>query len=122
MSAVGEDDISPAVKYLCIDYPFMADCTLHLEDGTEVRRKLRSRWYQGNRIWSLRLLKAGSTSWGSGAVNSDRGCRNAEEPASVRSFARRKGSSAVNHLPDFSYAIALQVVQPSPAERSGMAI
>src|SRR3954467_12049248 len=62
---------------------------------------------QGNRIWSLRLLKAGSTSWGSGAVNSDRGCRNAEEPASVRSFARRKGSSAVNHLPDFSYAIAL---------------
>src|SRR3954447_23289542 len=61
---------------------------------------------QGNRIWSLRL-KAGSTSWGSGAVNSDRGCRNAEEPASVRSFARRKGSSAVNHLPDFSYAIAL---------------
>src|SRR6476620_7099291 len=62
---------------------------------------------QGNRIWSLRLLKAGSTSWGSGAINSDRGCRNAEEPASVRSFARRKGSSAVNHLPDFSYAIAL---------------
>jgi hypothetical protein len=45
MSAVGEDDISPAVKYLCIDYPFMADCTLHLEDGTEVRRELRSRWY-----------------------------------------------------------------------------
>src|SRR4051812_42918724 len=37
---------------------------------------------QGNRIWSLRLLKAGSTSWGSGAINSDRGCRNAEEPAS----------------------------------------
>src|SRR3954451_24339751 len=36
-----------------------------------------------------------------------RGCRNAEEPASVRSFARRKGSSAVNYLPDFSYAIAL---------------
>src|SRR4051794_26113381 len=64
---------------------------------------------QGNRIWSLRLLKAGSTSWGSGAINSDRGCRNAEEPASVRSFARRKGSSAVNHLPDFSYAIALPV-------------
>src|SRR3954463_78653 len=63
---------------------------------------------QGNRIWSLRLLKAGSTSWGSGAINSDRGCRNAEEPASVRSFARRKGSSAVNHLPDFSYAIALR--------------
>src|SRR3954467_8910450 len=62
---------------------------------------------QGNRIWSLRLLKAGSTSWGSGAINSDRGCRSAEEPASVRSFARRKGSSAVNHLPDFSYAIAL---------------
>src|SRR4051794_6572297 len=62
---------------------------------------------QGNRIWSLRLLKAGSTSWGSGAINSDRGCRNAEEPASVRSFARRKGSSVVNHLPDFSYAIAL---------------
>jgi hypothetical protein len=30
-----------------------------------------------------------------------RGCRNAEEPASVRSFARSKGSSAVNHLPDF---------------------
>src|SRR3954447_7145296 len=47
---------------------------------------------------------------GSGAINSDRGCRNAEEPASVRSFARRKGSSAVNHLPDFSYAIALLVV------------
>src|SRR3954469_4508031 len=65
---------------------------------------------QGNRIWSLRLLKAGSTSWGSGAINSDRGCRNAEEPASVRSFARRKGSSAVNHLPDFSYAIALTFV------------
>src|SRR4051812_36960593 len=65
---------------------------------------------QGNRIWSLRLLKAGSTSWGSGAVNSDRGCRNAEEPASVRSFARRKGSSAVNHLPDFSYAIALNAI------------
>src|SRR4051812_12681647 len=64
---------------------------------------------QGNRIWSLRLLKAGSTSWGSGAINSDRGCRSAEEPASVRSFARRKGSSAVNHLPDFSYAIALNV-------------
>src|SRR3954470_5434250 len=63
---------------------------------------------QGNRIWSLRLLKAVSTSWGSGAINSDRGCRNAEEPASVRSFARRKGSSAVNHLPDFSYAIALR--------------
>src|SRR3954470_10219014 len=62
---------------------------------------------QGNRIWSLRLLKAGSTSWGSGAINSDRGCRNAEEPVSMRSFARRKGSSAVNHLPDFSYAIAL---------------
>src|SRR3954467_11723040 len=62
---------------------------------------------QGNRIWSLRLLKAGSTSWGSGAINSDRGCRNAEEPASVRFFARRKGSSAVNHLPDFSFAIAL---------------
>jgi hypothetical protein len=62
---------------------------------------------QGNRIWSLRLLKAGSTSWGSGAINSDRGYRNAEEPASVRSFARSKGSSAVNHLPDFSYAIAL---------------
>src|SRR3954470_18566922 len=36
-----------------------------------------------------------------------RGCRNAEEPASVRSFARSKGSSAVNHLPDFSYASAL---------------
>src|SRR4051812_19597271 len=43
---------------------------------------------------------------GSGAINSDRGCRNAEEPASVRSFARIKGSSVVNHLPDFSYAIA----------------
>src|SRR4051794_8571100 len=62
---------------------------------------------QGNRIWSLRLLKAGSTSWGRGAINSDRGGGNAEEPESVRSFARRKGSSAVNHLPDFSYAIAL---------------
>src|SRR4051794_14906822 len=73
---------------------------LHLE-------KSDHRPEQGNRIWSLRLLKAGSTSWGSGAINSDRGCRNAEEPASVRSFARRKGSSAVNHLPDFSYAIAL---------------
>src|SRR3954467_6530914 len=73
---------------------------------------------QGNRIWSLRLLKAGSTSWGSGAINSDRGCRSAEEPASVRSFARRKGSSAVNHLPDFSYAIALRpsarAVPPGP--------
>src|SRR5215212_7387893 len=62
---------------------------------------------QGNRIWSLRLLKAGSASWGSGAINSDRGSRNAEELASVRSFARSKGSSAVNHLPNFSYAIAL---------------
>jgi len=62
---------------------------------------------QGNRIWSLRLLKAGSASWGSGAINSDRGCRNAEELASVRSFARSKGSSAVNHLPNLSYAIAL---------------
>ncbi|HTE17186.1 MAG TPA: ABC transporter substrate-binding protein, partial [Armatimonadota bacterium] len=62
---------------------------------------------QGNRIWSLRLLKAGSASWGSDAINSDRGCRNAEEPASVRSFARSKGSSASNRLPDFSYAIAL---------------
>src|SRR3954466_8226635 len=67
---------------------------------------------QGNRIWSLRLLKAGSTSWGSGAINSDRGCRSAEEPASVRSFARSKGSSASNHLPNFSYAIALR--QPPP--------
>src|SRR3954463_10825834 len=71
---------------------------------------------QGNRIWSLRLLKAGSTSWGSGAINSDRGCRNAEEPASVRSFARRKGSSVVNHLPDFSYAIALPLRQKCLAE------
>src|SRR3954451_16967640 len=62
---------------------------------------------QGNRIWSLQLLKAGSTSWGSGAINSDRGCRNAEERVSVSSFARRKGSSVVNHLPDFSYAFAL---------------
>jgi hypothetical protein len=62
---------------------------------------------QGNRIWSLWLLKAGAASGGSGAINSDRGCRNAEDPASVRSFARSKGSSAVNHLPDFSYAIAL---------------
>ena len=62
---------------------------------------------QGNRIWSLRLLKAGAASWGSGAINSDRGCRNAEDPVSVRFFARSKGSSAVNHLPDFSYAIAL---------------
>ena len=26
---------------------------------------------QGNRIWSLRLLKAGAASWGSGAINSD---------------------------------------------------
>ena len=63
---------------------------------------------QGNRIWSLRLLKAGTASWRSGAINSDRGCRNGEEPASVRSFARSKGSSASNRLPDFSYAIALQ--------------
>src|SRR3954464_3482699 len=62
---------------------------------------------QGNRIWSLRLLKADGASWRSGAINSDRGCRNGEEPASVRSFARSKGSSASNHLPNFSYAIAL---------------
>jgi hypothetical protein len=62
---------------------------------------------QGNRIWGLRLLKGGTASWKSGAINSDRGCRNGEEPASVRSFARSKGSSASNHLPDFSYAIAL---------------
>src|SRR4051812_44608617 len=82
----------------CADRLWVKD---HLDPDEE---KLR----QGNRIWSLRLLKAGSTSWGSGAINSDRGCRNAEEPASVRSFARRKGSSAVNHLPDFSYAIALK--------------
>src|SRR3954468_14167406 len=62
---------------------------------------------QGNRIWSLRLLKAGGASWGSGVINSDQGCRNGEEPASVRSFARSKGSSPSNHLPNFSYAIAL---------------
>src|SRR4051794_664353 len=62
---------------------------------------------QGNRILSLRLLKADGASWRSGAINSDRGCRNGEEPASVRSFARSKGSSASNHLPNFSYAIAL---------------
>src|SRR5215217_6996468 len=37
------------------------------------------------------------------------GSRNAEELASVRSFARSKGSSAVNHLPNFSYAIALVI-------------
>src|SRR3954454_16012236 len=84
----------------CADRLWVKD---HLDPDEE---KLR----QGNRIWSLRLLKAGSTSWGSGAINSDRGCRNAEEPASVRSFARRKGSSAVNHLPDFSYAIALNAI------------
>ena len=52
-------------------------------------------------------MKAGAASWGSGAINSDRGCRNAEELALVRSFARSKGSSASNHLPNFSYAIAL---------------
>src|SRR4051812_5570783 len=75
---------------------------------TSLFERLEPALAQGNRIWSLRLLKAVSTSWGSGAINSDRGCRNAEEPASVRSFARRKGSSAVNHLPDFSYAIALR--------------
>ena len=70
---------------------------------------------QGNRIWSLRLLKAGAASWGSGAINSDRGCRNAEELASVHSFARSKGSSASNHLPNFSYAIALiDLDQPLP--------
>src|SRR3954471_6373163 len=79
-----------------------AESRLHREAVLEVR--------QGNRIWRLRLLKADSTSWGSGAINSDRGCRNAEEPASVRSFARRKGSSVVNHLPDFSYAIALMEI------------
>ena len=55
------------------------------------------------------MLKAGAAFWESGAINSDRGYRNAEEPASVRSFARNKGSSALNHLPDFSYAIALRV-------------
>src|SRR3954454_16734760 len=66
---------------------------------------------QGNRIWSLRLLKADGASWRSGAINSDRGCRNGEEPASVRSFARSKGSSASNHLPNFSYAIALGLIQ-----------
>src|SRR3954452_954098 len=64
---------------------------------------------QGNRIWSLRLLKADGASWRSGAINSDRGCQYQEEPASVRSFARSKGSSASNHLPNFSYAIALTV-------------
>src|SRR3954467_4223118 len=58
---------------------------------------------------------------GSGAVNSDRGCRNAEEPASVRSFARRKCSSAVNHLPDFSYAIALGEA-PSPICTEGTSV
>jgi hypothetical protein len=26
---------------------------------------------QGNRIWSLRLMKAGAASWSSGAINSD---------------------------------------------------
>src|SRR3954452_16109066 len=66
---------------------------------------------QGNRIWSLRLLKADGASWRSGAINSDRGCRNGEEPASVRSFARSKGSSASNHLPNFSYAIALSRIR-----------
>ena len=44
MSAAGEDDISPAVKYRCIDYPFMADCTLHLEDGADVRREIKGKW------------------------------------------------------------------------------
>src|SRR3954465_156728 len=68
--------------------------------------------FQGNRIWSLRLLKAGGASWGSGVINSDQGCRNGEEPASVRSFARSKGSSPSNHLPNFSYAIALPQVSP----------
>src|SRR4051794_41022284 len=67
---------------------------------------------QGKRIWSLRLLKADGASWRSGAINSDRGCQNGEEPASVRSFARSKGSSASNHLPNFSYAIALPRSKP----------
>src|SRR3954467_11610313 len=73
-----------------------------------LQRKDNKVWIQGNRIWSLRLLKADGASWRSGAINSDRGCRNGEEPASVRSFARSKGSSASNHLPNFSYAIALR--------------
>src|ERR671913_2527298 len=75
---------------------------------------------QGNRIWSLRLLKAGSASWGSGAINSDRGYRNAEDPVSVRFFARSKGSSAVNHLLDFSYAIALGHTHEGIEEHSGL--
>src|SRR3954467_2137907 len=77
---------------------------------------LIGRMMQGNRIWSLRLLKAGGVSWGSGAINSDRGCRNGEEPASVRSFARSKGSSASNHLPNFSYALALPHAAQCEAE------
>jgi hypothetical protein len=44
MSAAGEDDISPAVKYRCIDYAFTADCTLHLEDGTDMRREVKGKW------------------------------------------------------------------------------
>src|SRR3954466_12067380 len=90
--------------------------------GTDMSRCLVS--LQGNRIWSLRLLKAGGASWRSRAINSDRGCRNVEEPASVRSFARSKGSSASNHLPNFSYAIALlhpanaiDTVRRHPGER-----
>ena len=45
MSAAGEDDISPAVKYRCIDYAFTADCTLHLEDGTDMCREIKGKWY-----------------------------------------------------------------------------
>ena len=44
MSAAGEDDILPAVKYRCIDYAFTADCTLHLEDGTDMRREVKGKW------------------------------------------------------------------------------
>jgi hypothetical protein len=44
MSAAGEDAISPAVKYRCINYAFAADCTLHLEDGTDVCREIKGKW------------------------------------------------------------------------------
>jgi hypothetical protein len=50
VSAAEKDDIPPEIKYRCIDYGFTADCTLHLEDGTDVRRKVRGKWYSSNRL------------------------------------------------------------------------
>src|SRR5215213_5336551 len=40
----------PEVKYRVIDYAFVADCTLYLEDETLIRRKIPGKWYTNKPI------------------------------------------------------------------------